>query len=98
MFLELKHSCQVHKLMLNQSAITIYMLVKPWNSKWLKSITNTVTLLFHTRLLLKLSWNFRKKKLLQNLKKDRYLKEQLRILLITAVSYKHIRANETKEK
>ena len=71
---------------LNRSVITTYMSVKQWNSKWLKSTRNSKTLLYHTKLLSKLNWNSRRKTLFLNWKKDRYLKELLKISLLTVYS------------
>ena len=59
---------------------------KQWNSKWLKSTRNSKTLLYLTRLLSKLNWNNRRKKLSVNLKKDKFLKELLKISPLTVYS------------
>ena len=53
---------------------------------WLKSTRNSKTLLYHTKLLSKLNSNSRRKTLFLNWKKDRYLKELLKISLLTVYS------------
>ena len=70
----------------NRSATMMYSLAKQWNSKWLKSTRNSKTLLYLTRLLSKLNWNNRRKKLSVNLKKDKFLKELLKISPLTVYS------------
>ena len=51
----------------------MYSLAKQWNSKWLKSTRNSKTLLYLTRLLSKLNWNNRRKKLSVKLEKGQVL-------------------------
>src|SRR5690606_31052938 len=70
----------------NQFVITTFTLVKQWNLKWLKSTTNSKTLLFPTKRLLKRILKSRKKKSSANLKKGRYLKVLLKTLLHTVYS------------
>ena len=64
----------------------MYLLAKQWNSKWLRSTRNSKTLLYLTRLLSRLNWNNRRKKLSASSKKDRFLKELLRISPLTVCS------------
>jgi len=59
---------------------------KTMEFKVLKSTRNSKTWLFLTKLLSKLNWNNRRKKLSVNLKKDRFLKELLKISHLTVYS------------
>jgi len=52
---------------------------KTMNSRWSKSTTNSAMLLFRTKHLLKLNLNSRRRILFPNSKKDRFLKEPLKI-------------------
>eukprot|EP00736_Rhodelphis_marinus_P006496 Rmarinus@m.3121 len=83
---ELRRSFQVLRSMLSLSVITISMLVRPWSSKWLRSITSTKTLSFRTKRLSKKSLKLRRKRSLVSLKKVRSLKERLRTSLLTVCS------------
>src|SRR5690606_4423936 len=69
--------------MLNLSVITTFTLEKQWSSKWLRSTTNSKTLLFRTKRLLKRILKSRKKKSSANLKKVKYSKVLLKTSLHT---------------
>lgn len=59
---------------------------KTMEFKVVKINHNSKTLLYLTRLLSKLNWNNRRKKLSVNLKKDKFLKELLKISPLTVYS------------
>src|SRR5690606_1226546 len=72
--------------MLSQSVTTMFTLVKTWSSKLLKSTKSSVTLLYLTKLLSKLSWKNKRNKSFQGLRKVKYWKEQLKTSLLTVYS------------
>src|SRR3989339_298002 len=80
MYLVLKHSFRVHRLMLNLFVITIFMSTRQWSSKLLRLITNSAMLSFLTKPLSRQNLKLRKRISSVNLKKDRYLKVLLKIL------------------